>query len=209
VVVGAGGFGREVYRYVLDCLAVGSLRAHTVGFADDRPEALDGFGVGPLLGSPREVAWEDYDAVIAVGDPHTREELASLISDEGGRLVTLVHPTAYVAPGSVLGDGVIVGPFAFVSTDVTLGEGTVLNTYASVGHDCRVGDHVVLSPYAVLNGNCQVGARTFLGTHATVTPGRNVGQDVKIAAGSVVMRDVPDGSLAIGNPAKSRVMYPR
>jgi sugar O-acyltransferase (sialic acid O-acetyltransferase NeuD family) len=207
VIVGAGGFGREVYRYAHDCREAGVLEADVVGFADDRPDALKGFDVGPMLGRPGDLAWDRLGAVIAVGDPTARDVLAGLVRTSGGVLASLVHPTAYVAGGAVLGSGVVLCPFAFVSTDVTLGEGTVLNTYASVGHDCQVGASVVLSPYAVLNGNCWVGDRVFLGTHATVTPGRRIGHGSKISAGGVVFRDVPDHALAVGNPAKARVMF--
>ena len=43
----------------------------------------------------------------------------------------------------------------------------------------------------------------FLGTHATITPGIRVGAGSRIAAGAIVYRDVPKGSLAVGNPAKA------
>ena len=77
----------------------------------------------------------------------------------------------------------------------------------AVGHDAQVGDCSVFSPYAVVNGAVVLGEEVFLGTHATVTPGLTVGRSVKIAAGAVVRRPVPAHALAVGNPARSRVLY--
>jgi len=52
-----------------------------------------------------------------------------------------------------------------------------------------------------------LGEEVFLGTHATVTPRLTVGRSAKIAAGAVAIRPVPAYALAVGNPARSRVLY--
>ena len=98
-------------------------------------------------------------------------------------------------------------PFSFVGPGARLGDNVVLNTFASVGHDTDVGDFSVLSPYATVNGDARVGREVFLGTHATVTPCRAIGSHSKISAGSVATRDVPEGSLVVGNPGKARVLF--
>jgi acetyltransferase-like isoleucine patch superfamily enzyme len=83
----------------------------------------------------------------------------------------------------------------------------VLNTYASAGHDAQLGACAVLSPYAVVNGNVVLEEGVFLGTHATVVPGKRVGAWSKLGAGAVAHGDLEAGSLAMGNPAKGRVMF--
>ena len=60
----------------------------------------------------------------------------------------------------------------------------------------------MLSPYAVVNGGSTLEDEVFMGTHATITPNIRVGRRSKVAAGAVVYRDVPEQSLATGNPAK-------
>jgi maltose O-acetyltransferase len=49
-----------------------------------------------------------------------------------------------------------------------------------------------------------VGARTLIGLGAVVLPGIVIGSDCIIGAGSVVVRDVPDGATVYGNPARPR-----
>lgn len=47
-----------------------------------------------------------------------------------------------------------------------------------------------------------IGERCWIGGHATICPGVTIGDRCVIGAGSVVTRDIPNDSLAVGNPAK-------
>lgn len=204
IVVGAGGFGREVFNYALDA------GLEVRGFVDDDASAGKGRLQAPLLGSVDEVAFDpDGDRfLIGVGDPGTRRLIAERVSARGGLLGSVVHPTAYVARDADVAAGCLVCPFALLATNARVMRNVAVNTYASIGHDAIVGAHTVLSPYSVVNGNVELGESVFLGTHATVTPGRRVGRNSKIAAGAVASRDVEAGFLVSGNPARGRAMFP-
>jgi sugar O-acyltransferase (sialic acid O-acetyltransferase NeuD family) len=209
IIVGAGGLGREVFGYAQDLFTLTNAGL-VLGFADDNPAALAGFDLGVGVLGPLDHLDADADTrfVVAVGDPTVRRRLSRRVYALGGRLATVVHPTAYVAAGTHLDDGCVVGPFAFIGAGARVGPNTVLNTYASIGHDTVVGDSCVFSPYAVVNGQAVIGDEVFLGTHATVTPRRKVGTGAKISTGAVVHRDVPAGALAVGDPARMRVLFP-
>jgi maltose O-acetyltransferase len=47
-----------------------------------------------------------------------------------------------------------------------------------------------------------IGARVWIGGATVVCPGVTIGDDTTIGAGSVVVRDVPSGVLAAGNPCR-------
>jgi UDP-3-O-[3-hydroxymyristoyl] glucosamine N-acyltransferase len=51
-------------------------------------------------------------------------------------------------------------------------------------------------------GGAVVGARASIGANATILPGVRIGSDALVGAGSVVVDDVPDGTVVAGNPAK-------
>lgn len=204
VIVGAGGFGREVLTYAQD------LDMDVIGFVDDNPTALAGYALGfAILGSlgsvqiPHSVGW-----VIAVGDPHVRRRFAGVVHSAGGSLHSMVHPTAYVARSAALGDGSILCPYAMVASHAVIESNCAINTYASVGHDARVGPHSVFSPYSTVNGSVELGQCVFLGSAAVVLPGLRVGSHSKVSVGSAVTRHMEPGSLIVGNPAKGRVMFP-
>jgi sugar O-acyltransferase (sialic acid O-acetyltransferase NeuD family) len=206
IVVGASGFGRDIAQQVKD--AIGrhpELRFK--GFLDDDPEKSDTGASSPdvkVLGNTETYAIREYDRfVIAVGEPAIRRRLSDRLVERGGVFVTLVHPTAYVAPTAMMGDGCFVAPFATVGSSAMLGRQVFINLYACAGHDTQIGSCSTLSPYAVANGGCILGEEVFLGTHAAIMPNTKVGARSKLAAGAVVYRDVPAISLATGNPARS------
>jgi sugar O-acyltransferase (sialic acid O-acetyltransferase NeuD family) len=208
VIVGAGGFGKEVFHYILDACAARGEPAKIRGFAGHLAPAPDMHTLAPYLGHEDKFAIEPDDvAVIAVGDPGGRRSLAERLTERGLRFCTIVHPTAYIAATASVAEGCIIAPFAFIGPSSVIGSHTAINTYASVGHDAAVGAYCTFSPYAVVNGRVELGEMVFLGTGATVTPRVRVGRCSRIAAGTVVSQDVPAGSLVASARPKSRVMF--
>lgn len=205
VIVGAGGFGREVLQYVRDTFGDAD-GVRVKGFLDDQRPNLDRFGLDvPVLGTTH--AYEPAPTeriVIAVGSPSIRASLAERFGARGARFLTVVHPLAYVASTASIGEGCVIAPFATVGSHASVGDHSVLTFYASVGHDARVGRSCALSPHAVTNGGSILEDEVFLGAHAVVNPLQRVGHGSKVAAGAVVYRSVPTGSLAVGNPARTR-----
>jgi acetyltransferase-like isoleucine patch superfamily enzyme len=59
-----------------------------------------------------------------------------------------------------------------------------------------------MSAHVDLTGSVTVGSRVMFGTHAAVIPGRQIGDDALIGAGSAVIRNVPAGVTVMGVPAK-------
>ena len=51
-------------------------------------------------------------------------------------------------------------------------------------------------------GKIHVGERTFIGCNSTILPGVTIGKRCVIGAGSVVTKDVPDGTVVAGVPAR-------
>jgi sugar O-acyltransferase (sialic acid O-acetyltransferase NeuD family) len=205
VIVGAGGFGREVLQWLRDAAAAGSaLRVR--GFLDDTAPDLFAFGLDvPVLGPIDAEVLEDGDrCILAIGDPVVRRTLADRLEAAGVRFATLVHPSAVVAPSARLGAGVVICPFGFIGPDAAVGAHALLNVRASVGHDARIGRAAVLSPHACVGGAAEVADGAMLGSAAVVLPRQRVGEGARVAAGAVVHSAVPAGVLALGNPASWR-----
>lgn len=208
VIVGAGGFGREVMQYACDCIDHGEpMRIR--GFVDDSPEVLQALAQSEwAIGSiaKYQPAFDDR-VVIAIGEPVVRLRVSAALASRGAKFATLRHPLCYVAASATVEEGCILAPFSFVGPGASLMRHVVLNTYASVGHDARIGECTVLSPYSAVNGAVSVGGATLFGSGAMAVIGSRVGEHAKVAAGSIVYNAVPDFALAVGNPAISRVMF--
>jgi sugar O-acyltransferase (sialic acid O-acetyltransferase NeuD family) len=172
-------------------------------FIDNDPDAVSPVdGVKVYAGEDGLATWlaraaPGPAAAVAIGG-------GRLLAAAGCELLTVVHPTAYVADSAGLGAGAQVLAHACVAVDCRLGEGTIVNTSASVDHECALGDGVHVGPGAILAGLVTAGDGAFVGAGAVVLPRIRIGSRSKVGAGAVVTRDVPDGALVYGNPASVR-----
>jgi sugar O-acyltransferase (sialic acid O-acetyltransferase NeuD family) len=112
------------------------------------------------------------------------------------------NAAAVVAGGVHLGEGTQVMAGAVVQPGVRIGDNCIVNTRAAVDHDCLIGDHCHLAPGSVLSGGVTVGEASHIGTGAAVIQGICLGRKCLIGAGAAVTNSFPDGSIALGVPAR-------
>ena len=203
LIVGAGGFGREILCWARDVEPTQS-EWRIGGFLDANPGALDGFAVPlKILGDPAEFAPAETDLCIcAIGDPATKQRIVTGLAARGAQFATLIHPTAVIGLNCRIGDGAILCPGVVVTSHVTLGRFVTLNLGATVGHDARLGDWCTLYVHADLAGKVSLGEAVLAGSHSFVLPGVTVGARAVVGAGAVVTRHVPARSSVFGVPAK-------
>jgi len=204
IIVGAGGFGRELIAWAEDCHNAGLL-APIAGLVDDNLRAMDGFSypVG-LLSSIAEFVPEPGDQLLmAIGTPAIKQRVSELLGGRGGNFVTLIHPTAVVARSARVSDGTILCPLSLVSADAVLGRLCAVNALSSIGHDVQVGAFSTLSAHVDLTGAVSVGEGVMIGTGAKLLPRVKIGNGAKIGAGAVVYRSVLAGRTVFAAPAKT------
>lgn len=142
--------------------------------------------------------------LVAIGGARGRDrrEIQAMLLGAGITPATVVHPTAFVAADARLGAGTQVLAQAAIAADARLGQACIVNTAASVDHECRLADGVHIAPGARLAGCVVVGENTLVGIGAVVLPRIRLGDNCIIGAGAVVTRNVPDGTMVYGNPAR-------
>ena len=145
--------------------------------------------------------------IICIGDALVRRRFKNELSMIGAQFANVIHHSAYIAPTSKIGRGVIIAPFAFVGPFAKIGDNCVLNVRSTVGHDAILGDSAILSPHVDINGSAVVGEGCFFGACAVVDPAIEIGSFCKVASGTVVKQNAGDGFLIVGNPGKGRQMF--
>ncbi|MGO2173447.1 MAG: acyltransferase [Staphylococcus equorum] len=81
--------------------------------------------------------------------------------------------------------------------------------YISIGKNCVIGYNTTILTHEFLvdefrTGRVQIGDNTLIGANVTILPGVSIGANVKVGAGTVISKDIPDSALAYGNPMKIR-----
>jgi UDP-perosamine 4-acetyltransferase len=200
VIVGSGGHSKVVIELVR---AEGKYQIlGCTGLAEG------GFVLGdvPILGKdavlPAVLAQGVKSAFVAIGDNRLRVRLLTQVSEMGFELINAVSPNAVVSPSATLGRGIAIMAGAVINASTQIGDGAIINTNAGVDHDCCIGNGVHIGPGSALAGNVEVGRESFLGIATCVLPGVRIGSRAVIAAGSVVIRDIPDDVTAMGVPAR-------
>lgn len=199
VIVGASGFGGEAAWVVRRMAKATGDGMELLGFCDDAPEKQSGVWCGlPLLGPIVSAACgDDVRFHVAIGHNATRERLTALAMARGWRPLTLIDPTAVIAPDARMDDGCYIGAGAVVSCGAVLGAGVIVNLQATVGHDATLAPFAHVCPGARVAGGCCIGTRALLGSNAVVIPGLTVGADATVGATAAALRDIPDGGSVL------------
>lgn len=202
LVYGASGHG----KVVIDILAELGLSG-VLGFVDDG-RGQQGHSVVdyPVLGDGdwlrAEAARVALAVALGIGDNRVRQRVAERCIELGAALLTAVHPRAVVSRFASIGDGTAVMAGAVVNPDAAIGRGVIVNSGAVVEHDVALGDFCHVSPNAALGGGAKVGPLSHVGLGASVLPGVRIGARVVVGAGATVTRDLEDGVVAVGVPAR-------
>lgn len=144
----------------------------------------------------------EYDYFIGVGHNGIRRKVQEALVSILGQPINAIHPSAVISASVELKHGIMISANATLNPLVTLGTGVICNTSCSIDHECMVDDFAHVGPGAVLCGNVHVGAGTFVGANAVIKQGVTIGKNVTIGAGTVVIRDIPDNTIVVGNPQR-------
>ena len=147
---------------------------------------------------------DDNHFLVTLGfikDPLHRIALHERIQEVGGRLATLISPTAHVPRHAYVGEGTVVMHHALVNAGATVGRGCIINSFANIEHDTLIGDYCHISTGAMVNGTCTVGPSTFFGSGSVLVNNTTIISGCVIAAGSVVRKDLTKRGIYSGNPA--------
>jgi sugar O-acyltransferase (sialic acid O-acetyltransferase NeuD family) len=210
VIIGAGGFGREVLD-VIEAINLDSPSNETppfevIGFlADSTPEnhLLEPYGVkhiGPI--SHLAELPEDVRYVIGIGDPAFRRKVDEQF--QARSCPVLVHPSVTQGREVQLGPGTIVCSHVSLTNHIKMGRHVHVNINSTVGHDVTLGDYVTMSPLVAISGNVTAEAGAFFGTGCNVNPRLTVGEGAVVGTGAAVVRNVEAWTTVVGVPAKPR-----
>jgi len=205
VLIGAGGFGREV-AHMIESINRRKETYELLGFLDDGKQfnhdtVINGY---PWLGDRNWILDHKDDVVCTctVGEASIKAKIQRSLMQQGVQFETIMAPTAGIAGHAQIGKGCVLYWNVGISVNCTIGDGVLLNDGVALGHDVVLGDYTTIMPGTRISGGCTIGNEVNIGGAAFIIPGKKVGDGARIAAGSIVFSNVRAGITVLGNPAK-------
>lgn len=182
-------------------------------------EPID-YGSAKVFGVGDKVVFGDWKELGPVLREN-QDKIVDLVVENDSRntaipLLDIKNANARIEPGAIIREQVQIGDRAVIMM------GAILNIGAVVGEDSMIDMGAVLGGRATVGKHCHIGANAVLagviepasakpvvveddvlvGACAVVIEGVRVGKGAVVAAGSVVIEDVPEGAVVAGVPAR-------
>lgn len=178
------------------------------------------YGSAQVFGAGDKIVFGDWKELAPILEAN-KEHIADMVIEQDRRnsaipLLDMKDIPARIEPGAIIREQVEIGKNAVIMM------GAILNIGAQVGEGTMIDMGAVLGGRATVGANCHIGAGTvlagviepasadpvviednvFIGANAVVIEGVRVGQGAVIAAGSVVIQDVPANTVVAGVPGR-------
>lgn len=203
VIIGAGGFGREVLALINSINRV-QQTFDVLGFLDDGLEKGKKIHDLEILGGIEEYENCNADgAVLAVGNPRIRENIF-LNLPARTQFPNLIHPSVIFLDEQrvKIGTGNIICAGNIFTTDIKLGNNIIINLSSTIGHDAVIGDFCSIMPGVNISGGAHLKKGVYIGTGAKLIKATVLGDYATVGAGAVVDQDVKPGATVVGVPAR-------
>jgi sugar O-acyltransferase (sialic acid O-acetyltransferase NeuD family) len=209
VVVGAGGFGREVLD-VVDAVngAADAPLWEVIGVVDDGPtsenlERLSRRGVRHIGGVDEYLErGPSASYVVGVGAPRVRCQIVQSFDRVGHIAATLIHPSVTCGFDVAIDVGTVACAGVRLTTNIRIGRHVHLNPNVTVGHDSVLHDCVSVNPHASISGDCIIEEQVLIGVGGVILNGLVVGAQAVVGGSACVVRNVEPGTTVVGVPAR-------
>ena len=198
VIVGASGFAKEI-EWLIKRINSVTPCWNFLGYINN------GAGDSNIIGDDEYLCnySNELYVVVAIADTALRHRLAGLFSgNERLKFPNLIDPSVIMSESVLTGRGNIICAGSVLTVGIEIGDFCIINLDCTIGHGVVMEDFVTVNPSVNISGNVQLAQGVSVGTGSQILPGRFVGMNTVIGAGSVVIKDIPNDCTAVGVPAK-------
>ena len=203
LIIGAGSYGEVLSVYLIEA------GYKIVGFIDDDHQKI-GTSIHniPVLGSFKDLVENKiktpFEVVFcSIGDNKIRVKYLSELRKLNMEIPNFIHSSVQITTKTTLGKGVYIFPNCTLMPFTNLGDYTMVSIGTVITHHANIGKGVLISCGVTVGAFAKVENMAVLGVGSTIKSGAiNIGRQSIVGAGSVVIRDVHEKSVVVGNPAK-------
>ncbi len=205
VILGAGGFGREV-KALIDQINKQKPTYLLEGFYDDDKNLPNKINGVPLLGNLNTLLKrkENLSIALGIGVPKIKKKLVGkLKSSNNFSYPSLIHPSVIIGEDNInIEKGVIICAGNILTCDILIEKFVTLNLYCTTGHDTKINSFSSFMPSVNISGEVTIESCVYVGTGAKIINQLSIGKNTIVGAGAVVSKSLPANCTAVGIPAK-------
>ena len=204
VIIGAGGFGREV-KTIIDAINANSKTYNFLGFYDDTIAKGTMINNFPILGNLNDLNALNttVGVLLGIGDPISKSKIIESLKNELLHFPTIIHPSVIISDDDVsIDNGCIICAGTIITCNIKIGKFVTLNLMCTVGHDTTIGDYSSFMPSVNISGEVHIEEKVYVGTGAKIINRLEIGKSTIVGAGAVVSKSLPENCTAVGIPAK-------
>lgn len=121
---------------------------------------------------------------------------------ERERFATIIHPTAVISKFAKIGCGVSIQPFVSVGPNVKIADHIQIYAQSLIGHNSILENYSYVANNACIGASVHLKEGAYLGTNCSILEKVTIGRWGLVGIGTVVLKDVPDFTKVVGNPAR-------
>lgn len=208
VILGTGGNCIDILDTLLEINRVKNEQVYEcVGFLDDNPAKLNQsfYDVKVLGNLQMSKELKDCSFIFGIGSTSNfwkRNDILSKLEIKDDRFETIIHPTASVSQWATIMQGTVVFQNAVVTSGVKIGKHVMILPNSIISHNDLIGDFTCIAGGVSISGNVKIGEGCYIGANASIKEGLEIGKHCLIGMGSVLLNNVSENSIMVGNPAK-------
>ena len=205
VIVGAGGFGREV-EWLIKRINQVNPTYEMIGFVDDGKELGEKIGHSKVIYTTDELSKIDEElcVTIAIGNAKVRKMIANKLSANPNlKFPNLIDPSVIFDEEEVtLGEGNIICGGTIMTVNINIGNYNIINLDCTIGHDDTMKDYITIYPSVNVSGNVVLNNCVEVGTGTQIIQGLSVAENTIIGASAAVVKNIEESGTYVGVPVK-------
>lgn len=202
VIIGAGGFGREV-AWLIEEINENKPEWNIKGFVDEdiklKGKVINGYKV---IGNLEWLKEQDIYAICAIGDPNIKRAIIKTLDESSVKYPVLIHPSVIKSNSIEIQEGSIICAGNILTVNIDIGKHVIINLDCTVGHDAEIEDYCTVLPSVNISGFVRLQKCVTVGTGSAIIQGIKIEENTIVGAGSIVVKSLPANCTAIGSPAR-------
>lgn len=202
VIIGAGGFGREMYEHINRINKEVTPTWNFLGFIDDSASATkEGHqmlgGVEDFLKMDRNIQY-----FIAIANMEARGKIANRCKEAGFKAATVIGAEVIIDPGCEIGEGTYLGHGNVLKRNVKIGEHCIIQGGGVLCRGAEIGAYTSVMTNPCFGSNAKIGKYNYFGLRCNVADDVTITDNCTFGACASVNEDATVPGLYVGAPAK-------